>query len=175
MNKDSKSCATGDTSCSVQVKRDNQRADKRNNSVFELQKEVNKLFSSFFGDTLPSLWHSSERMLNISPATDVAETDKELRITAEVPGMDVKDVTVTIADDYITIQGKKSEEKKEEKKGYFHQERSYGEFRRVVALPANISSEKAEAVINKGVLTVTVPKKEGTQARTRKVEVKQAA
>jgi HSP20 family protein len=114
-------------------------------------------------------------MFNISPATDVAETDKQVKVSVELPGMDAKDVTVAISEGYITIKGKKSEEKKEEKNGYFHQERSYGEFQRVISLPANISSEKAEASISKGLLTVTVPKKEGAKTQTRKVEVKQAA
>lgn len=174
MTKDDKSCA--DTqSCAVPIKKGGTGLQKDTNPVLSLQHEVNRLFGSFFGETVPSLWHSSERLFNISPATDVAETDKQVKVSVELPGMDAKDVTVDISEGYITIKGKKSEEKKEEKNGYFHQERSYGEFQRVISLPANISSEKAEASIKKGVLTVTVPKKEGAKTQTRKVEVKQAA
>lgn len=174
MNNDPKSCTTS-SSCSVPVGKSTGQVRKHENPVLALQNEVNKLFGSFFGDTLPSLWHSSERMFASSPAIDVAETDKEIRITAEVTGMDAKDVQVTLSDKYVTISGNKSEEKKEEKKGYFHQERSYGEFQRVVALPENANGEKAEANISKGILVVTVPKKEGSQSKSRKLDIKQAA
>lgn len=174
MNKDAKSC-NEDKSCAVPVKKSGLHIRGNHNPVLALQSEVNKLFGSFFGDTLPSLWRSSEHMFDISPALDVTETDKEIRVTAEVPGLDSKDLQVSISDKYITISGNKSEEKKEEKQGYFHQERSYGEFQRVVALPENVNGEKAEASITKGLLVVTVPKKEGAQTKTRKLDIKQAA
>jgi HSP20 family protein len=142
------------------------------------QHEVNNLFQSFFGETLPHWWRASETYMpfGVTPATDVAETDKDFKITAELPGMDVKDITVTISDDYVTIKGKKEEETKEERKGYYRQERSYGEFQRVVALPPNMANaEKAEASMSKGLLTVTVPKKAGAQSTTRKLDIKHAA
>jgi HSP20 family protein len=142
------------------------------------QNEVNKLFQNFFGETLPHWWRASESYMpfGVSPATDVVENDKDIKITAELPGLDAKDITVTVNDSYVTIKGKKEEETREEKKGYFRQERSYGEFQRVVALPPDISNtEKAEAVMNKGILTITVPKKAGAQPKSRQLEIKQAA
>lgn len=165
----------------------NQPSSERNTSVSvkkgaspiqAFQGEVNNLFRSFFGETLPHLWRASETYMPFGacPATDVTETDKDFKITAELPGLDAKDITVTISDDYVTIKGEKKEETKEEKNGYFRQERSYGEFQRVVALPPNhANTEKAEAHMGKGVLTVTVPKKAGVQPTTRKLDVKQAA
>lgn len=159
----------------VPVKKGYFDSGRISNPIVALQHEVNKLFNSFFSDALPSLWHSSERIFNISPATDVAETDKEIRVSVELPGMEAKDVSVTISHDRVTISGKKSEEKKEEKNGYFRQERSYGEFQRVIALPDTIESDKADASINKGVLTISIPKQEGAQTKSRKLDVKQAA
>lgn len=152
--------------------------NKGPNPIQAFQEEVNKLFQNFFGETLPHWWRASETYMpfGVCPATDVAETDKNIRITAELPGLDAKDVKVTVSEGYVTIQGKKEEESKEEGKGYFRQERSYGEFQRVVALPPNIANaEKAEASMNKGVLTVTVPKKAGIQPQARQLEVRQAA
>jgi len=148
------------------------------NPVQAFQSEMNKLFQSFFGETLPHWWHTSENWMpfGMSPATDVVENDKDFRITAELPGLEAKDISVAISDGYVTIKGKKEEESKEEKKGYFRQERSYGEFQRVIALPQDIANtEKAEATMSKGILTVTVPKKAGVQPKSRLIEVKQAA
>ncbi|MGB9151665.1 MAG: Hsp20/alpha crystallin family protein [Alphaproteobacteria bacterium] len=142
------------------------------------QKEVNNLFRDFFGETLPHLWRSSEACMPFGacPATDVVETDKAFKIMAELPGMEAKDITVTISDNYVTIKGEKREETKEEKNGYFRQERSYGEFQRVIALPPDfVNIEKAEAQVSKGILTISLPKKAGAQSTTRKLDVKQAA
>ncbi|MGB9153985.1 MAG: Hsp20/alpha crystallin family protein [Alphaproteobacteria bacterium] len=146
--------------------------------VQALQDEMNNLFHSFFGESLPYLWRTPEvyEPFSLRPATDVAETDKEFKVTAELPGMDAKDITVTINEGCVTIKGKKEEESKEEANGYVRQERSFGEFQRMVALPPNLANvEQAEASMNKGVLTITVPKKADSQSKTRKLDVKQAA
>jgi HSP20 family protein len=143
------------------------------------QNEVNKLFGDFFGETLPHWWRASETCMpfGVCPATDIVETDKDFKVTAELPGLDAKDIAVTVSDGYVTIRGEKKEESGEEKNGYFRQERSYGEFQRIVALPPHLANmEKAEANMSKGLLTVTVPKKASTQSTaTRKLEVRQAA
>lgn len=146
--------------------------------IQEFQNEMNNLFQNFFGETLPHLWRTSETYMpfGVCPATDVAETDKEFKVTAELPGMEAKDIAVTLSEGYVTIKGKKEEEEEEERNGYFRQERSFGEFQRVIALPQNIANmEKAEANVSKGVLTVRIPKKAEAQFKTRKLDIKQAA
>lgn len=155
----------------------NQVPVKRDSSpLLSLQNEMNRLFRDFFGETWPHWSHAMEVPYSANPAMDVAETDKEFKISLEVPGMDAKDFTITLNDQYVTIKGEKKEEKKEEREGYFRQERSYGEFQRVIAIPSNImNAEKAEANVSKGVLTITVPKKADAQSKTRQIEVKQAA
>ena len=147
------------------------------NPIVSFQDEVNKLFSDFFGDvSLPSWGRmAAEPGFAVSPAMDVTENDKEFKIAAELPGMDAKDVQITAADGYVTIKGEKKEEKKEEKEGYFRQERSYGSFQRVVALPDTANFDKAEANFKNGVLTLSVPKKAGAQSKERKIEIKSAA
>lgn len=148
------------------------------NPIQAFQREMNDLFQSFFAETLPHLWRSSEAAMpfGIGPATDVIETDKDFKITAELPGMDAENISVTVNDGYVTIKGEKEEEAKEEKNGYFRQERSFGEFQRVIALPQNMADlDKAEANMNKGVLMIRVPKKTDARSKARKLDVKQAA
>lgn len=148
------------------------------NPIVSFQDEMNKLFNDFFGEaSLPSWWRGSDNgsAFSLSPALDVSENDKEFKITAEIPGMDIKDVQINIADGYVTIKGEKKQEQKEEREGYFRQERSYGSFQRVVALPDNANFDKADASMKSGVLTIAVPKKAGAQSKERKLEIKQAA
>jgi HSP20 family protein len=107
------------------------------------------------------------------PSTDVTETDKEIEISAELPGLEEKDVQVNLADGVLTIRGEKNAEKEEKDKNYRLVERSYGSFERSIALPEGVKSEDVKASIAKGVLTVKVPKPALAQAR--KIEVKSAA
>lgn len=145
------------------------------NPIRTFQDEMNRLFSDFFGESSVPAWWRSGSAPALSPAVDVTENGKEFKITAELPGLDTKDVQVTAADGYLTIRGEKKEESKEEKEGYFRQERSYGSFQRVVALPESANFEKADAKFDKGVLTIAIPKKAGTQSAERRIEIKKAA
>lgn len=144
--------------------------------ITAFQDEMNKLFSDFFGEvSLPNWMRSGESAFTLSPAIDVTENDKQFTITAELPGTDAKDVHISAAEGYVTIKGEKKEEKKEEKEGYFRQERAYGSFQRVMALPDTANLDKAEANFKNGVLTLSIPKKAGAQCKERKIEIKQAA
>lgn len=146
------------------------------NPIVTFQDEVNKLFSDFFGESSLPAWHTpAEYNTALNPAIDVSETDKEYKITAELPGLDVKDVQITAAEGYVTIRGEKKEETREEKEGYFRRERSYGSFQRVIALPDTANMDKAEAKMDKGVLVVSIAKKAAANPKERKIEVKQAA
>lgn len=145
------------------------------NPIATFQDEVNKLFHDFFGDVSFPRWSQSGSEFTMSPALDVVENDKNYQITAELPGMDIKDVTITVTDGYVTLKGEKKQESKEEHEGYFRQERSWGSFQRVVAMPDTANFDKAEAVMKNGVLTVTLPKKAGAQTKERKLDIKQAA
>lgn len=146
------------------------------NPITTFQDEVNKLFHDFFGEVSFPRWsHAVESAFNVTPALDVVENDKEFKITAELPGMEAKDVQITTAEGYVTIKGEKKGEKKEEKEGYHRHERSYGSFQRVVALPDIANFEKAEASYKNGVLTLSVPKKTGASSKERKIDIKQAA
>ncbi len=106
------------------------------------------------------------------PKIDVSETDKEILVTAEIPGATEKEVEVTISKDNLTIHGEKKVEREEKKKSYYRMERSYGSFRRMIPLPCEVDESKVDAVFQNGVLKVTLPKTADGQKSTRKVEVK---
>ena len=106
------------------------------------------------------------------PAVDVAESEKAYDITAELPGMDEKNIEVKVTDGSLTIKGEKQEEKEEKKKDYYLHERHFGSFERSFALPESVDADKIEAAFKKGVLTVTLPKKPEAQKPAKKIEVK---
>lgn len=150
---------------------------KELNPIVAFQDEMNNLFNDFFGETLLPSWFRGGRQpaFGANLAMDVIENAKEFKITAEVPGLDMKDLEITVGDGYVTVKGEKKQETREEKEGYFRQERSYGSFQRMVSLPDTANLEKAEASISKGILTIAVPKKPGAQAHERKLKISSAA
>ncbi|MFA5183339.1 MAG: Hsp20/alpha crystallin family protein [Syntrophales bacterium] len=93
-------------------------------------------------------------------AMDVAETAEQVVVKAEVPGIDPKDINISLQGDVLTVKGEKKSEREEKKESYHLVERSYGAFSRSVALPAAVDADKVEAKYEKGVLTITCPKKE---------------
>ena len=135
-----------------------------------LQDEMNRTFDRFFHG-FPGLWSEGAEG-GFSPRVDVSETDNDVRVTAELPGLDEKDIEVSVSRDALTITGEKKEEKETEKEGYVHTERYFGTFRRTVPLPREVVTDKAQATFRKGVLTISLPKTEQVRAETRKVEVK---
>jgi len=148
-----------------------------------LRREVDRLFEDFGGgwpgpfrrsvfDVAP-FW-SREPTWAAAPAVDIAETDKVYEITAELPGMDEKNIEVKFADGVVTIKGEKREEKEEKKKDYYLSERSYGAFQRSFQVPDGIDADKIEAKFQKGVLTVTLPKSVEAQKAEKKIAVKAA-
>ena len=98
--------------------------------------------------------------------------EKAYEITADLPGMDDKNIEVKAVDGVLTIKGEKQEEKEEKKKDYYLQERSFGSFQRSFGLPDGVDQDKIEASFKKGVLIVTLPKRPEAQKPTKKIEVK---
>jgi HSP20 family protein len=145
------------------------RAD---NPFLSLQQEIDRLFDDFTHG-FPSFGAGSANTTKMLPTMDVAETEKEIEITAELPGLEEKDVQINIADNLLTIRGEKKAEKEEKDKNYRLVERSYGSFERTLELPEGVNPDAIKASIAKGVLRVTVPKPAPAQAK--KIEVKSAA
>jgi len=138
-----------------------------------LSREMNRLFDDFRNrfDIEPFKLARGE-MSTFMPSVDVAEDDKEVRITSELPGIDEKDIDITLAKDSVTIKGEKKQETEDKGKDHYRMERSYGLFQRVIPLPAEIDEGKAEAEFKKGILTIRLPKSAEAQKAHKKIEVK---
>ena len=93
------------------------------------------------------------------PAVDICEKDKSYEITAELPGMDQKNIEIKLSNGSLIIKGEKKEDKEENRKGYHLSERHYGSFERVFNLPKGVDAEKIDASFSKGVLSISLPKK----------------
>jgi HSP20 family protein len=152
----------------------------RGGSPFDrLRREVERLFDSFDGglfnrpmfDIAP-FWR--REAWEMAPAVNIAETDKAYEITAELPGMDEKNVEVNVANGGLTIKGEKREEKEEKTKGYHLQERHFGSFERFFRVPEGVDADKIEATFKKGVLTVILPKTADAQRGAKKIAIKAA-
>ena len=103
---------------------------------------------------------------------DVTETAEAVVVKAEVPGMDAKEINISVTGDVLTIKGEKKSEREEKEENYHVVERSYGSFSRSMTLPAAVNLDKIEAKYDKGVLTVTCPKKE--EVKPKAIEIKTA-
>lgn len=158
-------------------------AAPRSHPLTSLRHQMDRLFDDFFsGSPLASFgrgfetdpWRSFQGAMGMAyPAIDTAETDKEYRLTAELPGMGDKDVDVTIANGVLTITGEKKDESERREQGYYMSERRYGSFQRALRLPEGIDEGRITADLANGVLTVTMPKSESA-TKQRKVEIKKA-
>lgn len=130
---------------------------------------------SLFSDLLPAEWF--EKGAGVTPAINVKETKKEYKVEVAAPGMTKEDFRVCIDDnDYLVLSLEKRDERKGDKKEgrYLRREFSYTSFRQAIVLPDNVDKEKVEAHMDKGVLCVTLPKREPTEKREsqRMIEVK---
>jgi HSP20 family protein len=142
---------------------------RSDNPFMSLQREVDRLFDDFTRG-FPTFGNGKAELL---PSMDVTETDKDIEITAELPGLEEKDVQINIADNLLTIRGEKNAEKEEKDKNYRLIERSYGSFERTLELPKGVDADAIKANIAKGVLKVTIPKP--APAHAKKIDVKAAA
>lgn len=137
-----------------------------------VQRDMDRLFGELTGRFLTGMGDAERFMRKFVPTVNVSETDKEITVRAELPGLEAKDVDVSVAEDHITIQGEKKIEKTSKEENVHLMESAYGAFKRVIALPDNVDFAKVEAVFKNGVLTVTMPKKPDSTKPTRKVEIK---
>jgi HSP20 family protein len=136
-----------------------------------LHREIDRLFDDF----TRGLDVGGQGQVNLVPSIDVSETDKAIAITAEMPGLERKDVEISVEDDVLTIRGEKKVESEQEdkNKNYHLSERSYGVFYRVLQLPPGVDPSKIEASMSNGVLKITIPKP--ARSEPKKIEVKDAA
>lgn len=126
-----------------------------------MRAEMDRVFDSFLGrgfGRLPTVWESAGRDA-VVPSIDVRETETEFVIEAELPGIDEKDVSVTLNNGVLTLKGDKKSEREEKKDDYHLTERSYGSFQRSFQLADAVDADKVKASFDKGVLKITLPKR----------------
>lgn len=143
-----------------------QRFAETGDPFLALHREMNRIFDDFargFGVGLPARFGLSGTW----PYVEVSESDKELRLTAELPGMDHKDVEVSLADGVLTLKG----EKKSETDGALYSERWHGQFQRSLQVGPDVDPDKVSAEFKDGVLTVTLPKRADAQTRVKRIPV----
>lgn len=151
----------------VPVSTERPLARQESNPFAFLQQEIDRLFEGF-SRNFPAFTATHAAV----PRMDVSETDKAIEVTAELPGIEAKDVQVGLADNILTIRGEKSE-REEKQKDYHLVERNFGSFSRSVQLPDGVKPEDISAEIAKGVLKVTVKKPAPKQSK--QIEIKSAA
>ena len=124
------------------------------------QDSINRLFSDDGVKTRP--W---------APAVDIMETENELVLKADVPGVALKDIDIQLENGTLTVKGERKYEKEEKNKGFHRMERSYGTFVRYFTVPDTVDAEHVHAAYEAGVLTITLPKKEIAKPKTIKVQI----
>jgi HSP20 family protein len=145
------------------------------NPFAELHRRMDDLFNSFFSDVeerFPDLgWGLVPSKGAHLPKVDISESDAEVTVTADLPGMDEKDISVTLDENLLTIRGERKDEREEKKRNYHLVERTYGEFHRVIPLPVGIDKDKVKASFKNGVLSVALPKLPTAKAQTKKIQI----
>jgi HSP20 family protein len=150
------------------------RQDDYTDPFAAFRREIDRVFEDFSRG-----FASPTRLPNgvwgaVTPLVDVTETDKDVVVTAELPGLDEKDFEVTLAGDVLTISGEKKDEREQKNDNGYYMERHFGSFSRSLRLPFEASDETIEANFDKGLLTVRIPKPANVQSAVRKIDVKAA-
>lgn len=153
------------TKKSVPVKRE------RENPFTLLRHDMDMLVNDFFRGVEMEPFFGRYDM-PFSPSVDITESEREIRVSAELPGMNEKDIDITLNHDSLTIKGEKKEEKEDKGKDYYRMERSYGTFCRTIPLPVEIETDKVSADYRKGILTITIPKSSKVLEEKKKIPVK---
>jgi HSP20 family protein len=136
-----------------------------------LHQQMDRLFDQFWTGwrepwTLPETWGGE-----LVPTVDETEDDKAYHVKVELPGMDQKDVDVTLADGVLTIKGEKKMEEEQKGKDFYRKERSFGSFRRTLALPVEVDESKVYASFKNGVLSIDLPKSAEAKKRVKQIPV----
>lgn len=154
--------------------RDRSNVQRRNgdDSLMPLRREMDRLFDEFFRSWDTEMARGGESGM-FNPSLNVAESDDAIEATVELPGLSEDDIDITLTRDGLTITGEKKSEEEEREKNCFRRERSYGYFRRTIPLPPDaVEADNVEAKFDKGVLTVTMPKREDAKAQAKRITVK---
>lgn len=134
----------------------------------DIQGEVNRLFDAFSGRSMPTNGSQGRSWM---PPVDMHETNDELVLRVELPGVREKDVVVSITGDFLTIKGERRLDPEHKDQRFLHVERAYGQFERLIQLPMAVQSGKVKASYRDGVLEITLPKAEELKPREIKIDI----
>lgn len=138
--------------------------------IERMRYDMDRVFDRFFGNWWDMYRTPALGGFDWSPALDVSETDAEVILRAEIPGVDAKDLDISITGDVLTLSGQKEEKKEKQEEGFVHSECRFGSFRRTMPLPASVDTENIQAEYSNGVLTVRLKKL--PEATAKKIPVK---
>lgn len=149
------------------------RRGQATNPYRAMRETMNSVMEDFLSDwplmrVRPFEW----RMQEFSPSIDIIDEEKNIRIEAEVPGMNPEDIDITVTRDSIIVKGEKKSESEEERQGVRYSERSFGSFQRVIPMPADIETDRIEARFKNGVLDIILPRSEQSLQQSRKIQIK---
>ncbi len=145
--------------------------------LLQVHREIDRLFDSFFPDfgfpfaSAARPFAGVDASMLLRPKADLSVSDSEYRLTVEIPGVSERDISLDISGNTLTIRGEKKQEKEEKEKDFYRIERSYGSFQRLLSLPEDVDQSAISAGFKHGVLTVTMPRKEGAKAEVKKIEI----
>ena len=139
--------------------------------VAGLRNNIDQLFENFFEEDWPLMHDAEMNKMMLAPKFDVTENSKSVEITAELAGVNEKDLDVSVDGNVLTVKGEKKEEVKEDKKNYHLSERRYGSFMRSFPLPDGLELDKVEASFKNGILKVVLPKNAKARSSSKKIHV----
>ena len=139
-----------------------------NTDAYRLQRSMNRLMDSMFGNT----YCDEDAQCEWAPAVDISETQDNISIKADIPGMKKDDIRVVVHENTLTLKGERQSEKKEEKTNYYRTERTYGSFYRSFTLPSMVDAAKIKANYTNGVLEIVLPKVEEAKPKEIAIDVK---
>jgi HSP20 family protein len=135
------------------------------------REDIDRMFSGFGFPTMRTEIAPFEMLRTMAPAVDVWETDQDVRIRADLPGVDPKDVEIYTTEDSIRIEAETKQEEEQRERGFYRTERRFGRFERVLDLPTEVQPDQAKAVFKHGVLEVILPKTQRAKERMKKIPV----
>ncbi|MBX9771587.1 MAG: Hsp20/alpha crystallin family protein [Candidatus Obscuribacterales bacterium] len=158
------------------IRREDKSSSNELSPYLPFQNDISCVFDNFFGSfetgMLRPFSEMSEAMFQ--PRVEVKESSGDLRVSVELPGIDDKDLDVSISEDALIISGEKREVKEENTCGYYRMERCYGSFHRRIPFPFPIDRDRAEASFKKGVLNVVLPKTTDAKHQVKKINIKKS-
>jgi HSP20 family protein len=143
------------------------RSGRETSALGSLRREFNDLFDRFWSGSLEPM-----QLGRWTPAIDISETDDQVLVQAEVPGMDAGDIDVSLEGNVLTLRGEKKDQREEKGENFHRVERQYGSFMRSIQLPTDVVAEKVTATFRNGVLEVTLPKSEEAKPKRVAIDVK---